>query len=487
MKVVIFTEGGINIGLGHISRCSSLYDEIATRGFDVEVVINGEAIEINFLKDKKVLFEDWQNYDFLQNKINKETFVIVDSYLAQKEIYDFIALISYKSLFIDDYNRIEYPKGILINPNVSIDGLKYSEQNSKTLFYGKDFIILRSSFLMKNDHIINKTCNKILIMLGGTDPKNVTPKILQNLCINYPEILFKVILSKNKIEEIEKVKYSNNIEFYSNLDENEMYNIMCEVDFAITACGQTIFELMATQTPFLAVQIADNQDNNRKILEKNIGYNIVLDFEDKDFELKLNEFFKNAILWENRKNISKVLGNIISFDGRKNIIDLLIKDFYKKDLVLRKANKEDVESVFKLSNEDYVRRYSINKDKILWENHIKWFENVIFSEKDFFYIVTNNEKDFLGQVRFNISENECVISISLSIAIKGKGLANDILKKSLYAFFEEEKKTYDIIAYIDKENIGSIKLFKSVGFKEIFPNNNLLRFILKKGDFYENR
>lgn len=44
-RVIIFTEGGDNIGFGHITRCSALYEEIESRNIEVLFVIFGKNID----------------------------------------------------------------------------------------------------------------------------------------------------------------------------------------------------------------------------------------------------------------------------------------------------------------------------------------------------------------------------------------------------------------------------------------------------------
>jgi spore coat polysaccharide biosynthesis predicted glycosyltransferase SpsG len=38
--------------------------------------------------------------------------------------------------------------------------------------------------------------------------------------------------------------------------------LMVKSDLAITAAGQTIYELLATQTPFIPIKVIENQENN---------------------------------------------------------------------------------------------------------------------------------------------------------------------------------------------------------------------------------
>lgn len=49
----------------------------------------------------------------------------MNSYVADPDIYHFISARSKKSLFIDDNKRIDYPKGIVVNPSIYGKGLNY--------------------------------------------------------------------------------------------------------------------------------------------------------------------------------------------------------------------------------------------------------------------------------------------------------------------------------------------------------------------------
>ena len=96
---------------------------------------------------------------------------------------------------------------------------------------------------------------------------------------------------------------------------------------------------------------------------------------------------------------------------------------------IRLANKNDIKSVFELSNDDVVRRNSINTDKIEWNSHVNWFEKRIQDFKNPFYIVESNEGEFIGQVRFDKKDDEVVISISISPNYRGKSLSSRIIKE----------------------------------------------------------
>ena len=69
-RVIIFSEAGQNLGFGHLTRCSALYDEIHKRGIEVVLVVFGKEIE-NLLGKRKNILVDWKNLEFLRTFLKK--------------------------------------------------------------------------------------------------------------------------------------------------------------------------------------------------------------------------------------------------------------------------------------------------------------------------------------------------------------------------------------------------------------------------------
>jgi len=182
MKVKILTEGGNGIGLGHISRCVSLYDEVLSRGIDAEFIVYGDIEGTEILKDKNILNANWLNIEYLRENITKEDYVIVDSYKADKEIYNIIAQISKKSLYIDDFGRLDYPKGIILNPSLDSRHINYSNTSKNILLVGPKYVIIRSSFIGIERKHIQKEVKRVLVVMGGTDVRNIIPLIIDKIC-----------------------------------------------------------------------------------------------------------------------------------------------------------------------------------------------------------------------------------------------------------------------------------------------------------------
>lgn len=156
------------------------------------------------------------------------------------------------------------------------------------------------------------------------------------------------------------------------------------------------------------------------------------------------------------------------------------------NFIVRKVKKDDMKMVFELSNQEYVRKYSIKKEEINWLDHTNWFNKAINDSNLIFYIITNVGNEVIGQVRFEILEKNAIVSISVAESILGKGYSQEILKKSLALLFEEMPTLNKVTAYIEDVNYASIKLFERVGFRLIERKSHLLMYILQNEELCED-
>lgn len=147
-------------------------------------------------------------------------------------------------------------------------------------------------------------------------------------------------------------------------------------------------------------------------------------------------------------------------------------------MIARKAqnNKIDCNMIFSLSNDPLVRSNSFNQKKIEYADHCKWFEKAVADKNTLFFLVfaEKNEKDFVGQIRFNrVSESstECVISLSITEQFRGKHIAGEFIELGIG---ELKKKWHNIelvVAEVKDENAASNKLFIKEGFKLVSKVN----------------
>lgn len=126
---------------------------------------------------------------------------------------------------------------------------------------------------------------------------------------------------------------------------------------------------------------------------------------------------------------------------------------------------DDALDVFIWRNDPVSRKMFFNSYAIPFEEHLSWFESSLASDL---------RKLFIGQLeglkvgicRFDIDglTGEAEVSVNLNPKMRGKGLSKTFLRLSLEEFQQHHK--LNIFARIKKENLASINLFESVGFKK---------------------
>ena len=472
MNVVILTEGGKNYGFGHVARCSSIYQAFQYYNVFPKFLVNGDESVNSILSDIKVEILDWTNDCSLTYHAD---IVVIDSYFADLDFFNKLCEDVPLVVYIDDNNRLDYPKGIVVNGTLDISNMNYSQRNTIRYLTGNEFIPLRKDFWNVSKLKINESIKDILITLGGNDLRNLTPKILKLLNDNLPEVNKKVIIadSFNNIQEIESLK-NDTVELIYSPNSKEIIDVMSSADLAISASGQTLYELACIGIPTIAIGIIDNQKNNIKNWI-NQGY---IEYAGCWNEKKLLNNILDKINYLQDKNIrqnKKELGiNAVDGKGSLKIVKNVLNEFYHNNSIFRPIKKDDCLKIFEIANDEEVREFSFNSDKIPLEDHKKWFNNILKEGSVKFYVL-QYENDLIGQLRLDFDEEYPVISISLNKKYRGLGLSKILLAKGL------ELIDGKVIAYIKKENIRSISFFKSMGFKKesevTIKNCEALKFI----------
>lgn len=134
------------------------------------------------------------------------------------------------------------------------------------------------------------------------------------------------------------------------------------------------------------------------------------------------------------------------------------------NLHLKKAALRDVDLLFEWANDDMVRKNAFNTEKILYENHKKWFSKIMADESVYQYILYEDDLP-VGQIRLNVEDKAAVIAYSICAQKRGKGYGEELLR-----LVGEHVKTDGIanvaklIGQVKYENLASSKVFERCGF-----------------------
>jgi len=265
MKALVLTEGSSRIGFGHITRTLSLTQALKSFGFKVHFIVYGDETVEKVLNREDFSYEIRNWFGKLPN-VETYDVVIVDSYKAPLGIYKEISERVEVKLYIDDFWRLDYPPGFVLNftPNFNRSELP---QGVIPLF-GIEYHLLRKSFWEVPEKPIKPEVERILITFGGDDLKNLTPSAIRCAFDAFPEAEVVAVIGggfKNTAE-IYKLGtiYGKRLKLVKNASAEEMKKLMLTSDIAICAGGQTLFELARVGTPPVVVKVADNQRRNIK-------------------------------------------------------------------------------------------------------------------------------------------------------------------------------------------------------------------------------
>jgi spore coat polysaccharide biosynthesis predicted glycosyltransferase SpsG len=327
-KISILTEGSLAYGFGHIVRCTSFYDELEENGCQVEFIIEGDDTVENIINNRKYKLLQWHgNILDIITDLNNSDAVILDSlYLTQSDI-DILCNQNFVILSIDDFLRNKYTNSIILDWTINSNLFNKHKHNEKDnhLFIGVENAIIRKSFFesKKNSNIsiINNKIEDILIIMGGTDIRDLTKPILNLLLYKFPNVCLHIIYN-NKLNL--KKQHKSRVNVYSNLNASELRDVMLNCDIAISAGGQTLYELATIGLPTIAIKVIDNQTEDIiGWVKAGLIINII-EWDDPKLSEKLVLSIDKLDSLEQRIKIKNKVINIISSNNINKITNFLI-------------------------------------------------------------------------------------------------------------------------------------------------------------------
>jgi spore coat polysaccharide biosynthesis predicted glycosyltransferase SpsG len=243
--------------------------------------------------------------------------VLVDSYLADVNFYTQLRSQFKSVVALDDYNRITYKVDLVINPNVFFNTMDYSNQHAACMG-GKEYVLLREAFRNPPPKQTRQHIQNILVTIGGTDYRNLLFPLVE-VAQEFTTLHWTIIDPENKLGKI----LPNNITTKTTVDANEMATLMYNADVVISACGQTLHELVAMQTPAIGICIDHDQLPNQHYYVSSGFLQHKNSWDDIDLKANLNFQLHELSNYTLRQSISRYCIGLINKNGVANIASKL--------------------------------------------------------------------------------------------------------------------------------------------------------------------
>jgi len=237
-RAVILTEAGPDVGLGHIGRCVALVDALEKQGCSCTLVIAGEAPGY-VVGPRETHVRDWYSAQSAVKCVEAADIAVIDSYKATAGLYATVADAVPVLVCLDDTARLSYPRGIVVNGNPEAAKLGLVSRPDLKQLLGVEYQLLRSEFAGARPRSARAVVERILIVAGGGHAEAVREAMVAGASATFPYAVQDTVDSPRTAAE--------------------MRDAMLEADLAVSAAGQTLYELAATGTPTVAVCVADNQ------------------------------------------------------------------------------------------------------------------------------------------------------------------------------------------------------------------------------------
>jgi UDP-2,4-diacetamido-2,4,6-trideoxy-beta-L-altropyranose hydrolase len=280
MRLLIRADATTSMGTGHLMRCTALGQawqeqrgtvEFLTRCENTALVgrLEAEGFNVRQLGANS----DWDAFDAAA-KSAPDAALVLDGYDFDAEYQKRARSFFQPLLVIDDLADLpRYSADLVLNQNIYAAELRYAHESHTRLLLGCQWALLRREFRRWRDwrREIPAVGRRVLVTLGGSDPDNVTLRVVQAFqCTGLAdELEIQVVAGAGNphLPELEETaRASRNIRLCSNV--RDMPALMAWADIAVTGAGSTCWETSFMGLPSLTIILAENQKRIAEGLER---------------------------------------------------------------------------------------------------------------------------------------------------------------------------------------------------------------------------
>ena len=330
--------------MGHLLRCLSFAIYVAEKGINpifltisssAKEIINGKGFKCIIIKSNHQ--DALKQMKTLKKKHNLKIMLLDINYCSteqQKHAYfDLLQKLKMLQFFLitfEDLSTRVFPANIVIIPYVGVESVKVYREKESQYLLGPNFFPIREEFLNATKKRSRKHVENILITMGGSDPNQITTKVVKALSKLKLNIHLNVVLGKlSQIsgEQVKALLSNYGGSFQVSKDVQNMAEVMGKSQLAITSSGLTKYEMANMGLPAIVIS------NNRKhaaLMDCFASYGTVVHLGCNDKVTEENILGVVIALIDdeiNREKMSSAGKQLVDGKGIKRIFDNIPEEF----------------------------------------------------------------------------------------------------------------------------------------------------------------
>jgi UDP-2,4-diacetamido-2,4,6-trideoxy-beta-L-altropyranose hydrolase len=153
---------------------------------------------------------------------------------------------------------------IVLNPTLGVSASKYQCNAGTTVLVGPDYAMLRPEFIVwrRRFRSIRTVVRRILVTLGGSDPDNITLRVMEalgRLGASGLEIRVVVGPANPHLKTLQEALASSALPMQLLTDVPDMASLMGWADLAVSDAGSTCWELACLGVPAVILALNEHQ------------------------------------------------------------------------------------------------------------------------------------------------------------------------------------------------------------------------------------
>lgn len=199
--------------------------------------------------------------------------LVVDGYRFEPDYIRKLKAAGLRVLSLDDDGRFDfYAADVVLNQNISENSAMYEKREPFTrLLLGSEYVLLRPEFLAEpRDREHPEAARKVLVTMGGSDPENVTRKVVLALLRSKANFEARIVVgSGNPWHDQLQVLAAQRPGFQLERSPANMAPLMRWADIAISGAGSTCWELAYLGLPAIVIALSQDQQGIARGLAEN--------------------------------------------------------------------------------------------------------------------------------------------------------------------------------------------------------------------------